>query len=72
MVLYMFHYLDQQFPDRPINAALYNLRTLDLHKLIDKRTNCTRDQINAAFLRALDFIMAEILNPEVDFVEEEG
>ncbi len=65
-----FHYLNQQFKNEPINAALYNLRTLQLHAFLDDRMTYPREQINKAFLRALDFIIGEILNPEVQFVEE--
>lgn len=64
-----FHYLHRQFPNEPINAALYNFRTLDLHKFVDERMTFSREQINQAFLRALDFIMREICDEKVDFVE---
>ncbi|HBR14579.1 MAG TPA: hypothetical protein DD723_03415 [Candidatus Omnitrophica bacterium] len=66
-----FHYLNERYHDHPINAALYNLRTLELHRFIDKKMNFSREQINAAFLRALDFIMTEILDPQVPFVSGE-
>ena len=67
-----FHYLDKQFKDQPINAALYNLRTLKFTKFIDEDMPSSREQINGAFLRALDFVMAEIVNPDVPFEEDEG
>jgi ATP-dependent exoDNAse (exonuclease V) beta subunit len=65
-----FHYLDKQFPNDPINAALYNLRTFDLHKFIDLKKPVDRGRINEVFLGALNFIMAEILNPDISFVED--
>jgi len=65
-----YYYLNKQFPDDPINAALYNLRTLKIDKFITDRMKFDRDRINKTFLRALDFIMKEILDPEVDFVED--
>jgi len=65
-----FHYLDKQFPDRPVNAALYNLRTLGLHKFIHSRNLPDRSKINDIFLNALNFIIAEILNPDVAFEED--
>lgn len=65
-----FYYLDKQYKDQPINAATYNLRTLDIRSFIDKKNTHSRDYINAAFMRALDFIMNEILDPDVDFVED--
>ena len=65
-----FHYLDKQFADQPINAALYNLRTLELHKLIGLKNPFDRKKINEVFLNVLDFIMAEILNPDIPFEED--
>ncbi|VAX36751.1 hypothetical protein MNBD_UNCLBAC01-1265 [hydrothermal vent metagenome] len=62
-----FHYLDKQFPDTPINAALYNLRTLKFNKFIDTKMKFSREQINAVFLKALDFILTEILDPKIGF-----
>ena len=64
-----FHYLSKQFPQKPINAALYNLRTLQLHQLIGPKTTADRTKINDVFLNALNFIMAEILDPDVPFEE---
>jgi len=65
-----FHYLNKQFPDDPINAALYNLKTLTLNKFIDQKETIDRAKINEAFLSALNFIMEEILNPDVEFIED--
>lgn len=67
-----FYYLDRTFPGKSINAALYNLRTLKLDKFIKDRAAWPREQINTAFLRALDFIISEILNPQVPFTSEEN
>ncbi len=66
-----FYYLNKQFPDVPINAALYNLRTLKISTFLDKKMSFSRDQINGAFLKALDFILTEILDPKVGFEEGE-
>lgn len=65
-----FHYLDKQFPDQPVNAALYNLRTLELNKFIDSKVSPDRAAVNKVFLNALNFIMAEILNPNIPFEED--
>jgi len=67
-----FHYLNKQFPDVPINAALYNLKTLTLHKFIDQKTNVDRLKINEVFLNALNFILKEILDPNVAFEEDKS
>lgn len=66
-----FHYLNRHYPHDPINAALYNLRTLKVDTFIVERNTMERDQICQAYLEALDFVMSEILNPNIDFVEDE-
>ena len=65
-----FHYLHEQYPDHEINAALYSLKTMKLHKFIDEKTVFDRAKIDAIFLNTLNFIMEEILDPDVAFVED--
>lgn len=65
-------YLDKHFPNKPINAAFYNLRTMDLDRFITPKVKFERQDINAAFLRALDFIISEILDPRTAFVNDES
>lgn len=67
-----FHYLHKQFAGRPINAALYNLRTMTVSRYVDKKMEADYERLNKAFLRALDFIMTEIFNPQIDFIEDVG
>ncbi len=67
-----FHYLNKQFPNDPINAALYNLRTLELHKFADPKKPFDRVKADETFLSALNFILAEILDPKVPFEEDAG
>lgn len=62
-----FQYLDKIFKDQPINAAYYNLRTLEVNTFVNSKMNFERARINAAFQRALDFILREILDPQVPF-----
>ncbi len=67
-----FNYLHEQFKDKPINAALYNLRTLEVSPFLDKKMTYSREYINDTFLKSLDYILSEILNPEQDFEEDEA
>lgn len=65
-----FHYLETYFKNDEVNAAFYNLRTLDLAKFVDRKMTFDRARINQAFRRALDFVMAEILDPKIPFIED--
>lgn len=69
MPLY-FYCLGRVFNGKPVNAALYTMRTAKLHKFIDDRAVCPAEKINEVFLNALDFILSEILDPCVDFESE--
>jgi len=67
-----FHYLNKTYPNRPVNAALYNLRTVKLLSFLEAKATAERASIDAFFLEALNFIIAEIFNPDVDFEDEAG
>ncbi len=66
-----FYCLDKQFPGVPINAAFYNLRTMKMDRFITDKTKFERADINRVFLRALEHILSEILNPDVPFIYDE-
>jgi hypothetical protein len=65
-----FYYLQKYFPGEKLNAAFYNLRTLELSPLIRRSSVDDYDRINQGFLRVLDFVLAEILNADVPFVHD--
>jgi ATP-dependent helicase/DNAse subunit B len=67
-----FKYLDKHFPGQPINAAFYNLRTMDFDRFITGKVKYERADINNAFIRSLDFIISEILDPRVPFVNDDS
>lgn len=67
-----FYYLEREFKDQPINAALYNLRTLELKKFISDRQAQPPGEISGTFLRTLDFVVSEILNPEIGFESDDS
>lgn len=66
-----FQYLQKQFKGGRVNAALYNLRTLTLKPFLSDKDAENIDEINREFLRCLDFIVSEILDPNVPFEEGE-
>jgi len=61
-------FMQKQFPGEPLNAGLYNLRTLKLDSFVQSGKNADLVVVRQAFTRALDFIMGEILDPEVPFI----
>ena len=65
-----FHYLNREFKGRPVDACLYNLRTIKLHSFLNKRASSSKEDTDQAFLRALDFVVGEILDPAIPFIED--
>jgi len=68
MPLYLY-YLDKQYPDKPVNAALYHLRTMSMEKFITSKTTMPRPELIKGFLSTLDLVMTEIFNPEIPFID---
>ncbi|MCR4337304.1 MAG: PD-(D/E)XK nuclease family protein, partial [Candidatus Omnitrophica bacterium] len=66
MPLYFF-YLDKHFPNEEINAAFYNLRTLEMDCFLKEKAMVDRGRIKEVYSKALDFVMKEILDPAVPF-----
>ncbi len=69
MPLYL-HYLDRQYPGLPVNASLYQLRTMKFDRFITPKTILSREQMVSGFKQALGFIMAEIFNPKISFIDD--
>ncbi|MFT7538740.1 MAG: hypothetical protein ACI9F2_000891, partial [Lysobacterales bacterium] len=64
-----FNFLTKKFPNEPVNAVLYNLRTLKINKFIKKQP-VDPDRINEVYLKSLDYIMDEIINPDIPFIDD--
>ncbi|MFC1510519.1 PD-(D/E)XK nuclease family protein [Candidatus Omnitrophota bacterium] len=71
MPLY-FHYLSHAFEGERVNAALYNLRTCAISPFIGAGNRLDAELINQVYLRALNFVLAEITNIDVPFKADEG
>ena len=69
MPLYLY-YLDKQYPHEPVNAALVHLRTMRIEKFMSAKTTIPRPQLIGGFMKALDFVMTEIFNPEIPFTDD--
>ncbi len=66
--LYLYT-LSNQYPAEPINAALYNLRTLKMTKFLKSPTT-DAGSVLQPYLGALDFIMAEITDLDIPFIDD--
>ena len=69
MPLYL-HYLRKQFPHREVNSALYHLRTMKIDYFLKKDQMADIDRILSGYFKALDFIMGEIYNSELPFIDD--
>jgi RecB family exonuclease len=69
MPLYL-DYLRKQYPNVPVNAALYHLRTNALEKFVKGNDVELASNAITAGLKALDFITEEILNPQIPFIDD--
>ena len=69
MPLYV-HYLRKQFPGREVNSALYHLRTMSMDRFLSPEKMKDIDKLLEGYLKALDFVMAEIFNLEIPFTDD--
>jgi len=64
------HYVRRQFPGIAVNSALYYLRTMSLDLFLAPSQIASSEELLAGYFKALDFIMAEIFNLEIPFVDD--
>ena len=69
MPLYV-HYLRKQFPGCSVNSALYHLRTMSVEKFLKDTQMKDVEKLLDGYFQALDFIMAEIFNLEIPFIDD--
>ncbi|MBF0384481.1 MAG: PD-(D/E)XK nuclease family protein [Candidatus Omnitrophica bacterium] len=69
--LYIY-YLHKNFPNDKIDAVLYSLRTMEFKRLSIGKEIADYNAAIKSYLRILDFVMAEILNPDIDFIEDKS
>jgi len=69
MPLYV-QYLRKLFPGREVNCALYHLRTMNRDKFLNPAQMKDVDTLLASYFKALEFIMAEIFNSQIPFIDD--
>ncbi len=62
-----YNYFSKRHPDQKVKAAFYNLRTLEIDEFLGGQTEQERTAMIEHFSRTLNFVLQEILNPEVQF-----
>jgi CRISPR/Cas system-associated exonuclease Cas4 (RecB family) len=67
-----FYHLTQKYPGERINAAFYNLRTMELKSFLNPKEAAETVKINEVFFKALDFILREILDPKIPFQPDDA
>ncbi len=67
-----YYFVKKRFPDRRINAALYSLRNTEFTQLFKKEDIGNEQKVINICLKALEFIISEILNPAVPFVPDDS
>jgi len=68
MPLYL-HYFQKLYPQHQVNSALYHLRTMALDKFLSQHQ--MNDKVHfSSYLKALDFMMGEIYNLEIPFIDD--
>lgn len=71
MPLYL-RYLCRQYPGKPVDCALYHLRTMDIDFFVHKRSMDEVKNILSVYNRALEAVVLEILDPNVHFADDPG
>jgi len=62
-----YYFLSKEYQDTTLEAAFYNLRTAELKYLPKKKERTDPAQLIDFSLKALDFTIGEILNPQFPF-----
>ena len=67
MPLYLYFVRRRQADQPVVNAALYNLRSGQMDHFLKPGDFSRIEDIEKVFIQALDFLISQILNPQVDF-----
>ncbi|MFA5336786.1 MAG: PD-(D/E)XK nuclease family protein [Candidatus Omnitrophota bacterium] len=62
-----YYFVSKEFKESPVNAQLYNIRTLERKSFISEDELNERNQIMQICLDALGVVLSEIFDPKVNF-----
>ncbi len=63
--------VSQAYSGTQVNAGLYDLRTREIKMFFGQTTGQQDQSIDGAFFRALDFVIREITDPQIPFIDDE-
>jgi uncharacterized membrane protein YwzB len=64
--------VSRKFKDVLLNATLYNLRDIEFTDFIKKSNLTAASEVMNICLKALETIISEIINPELDFEADDS
>ncbi len=65
--LFLYYYIIQKnFPEKVVNAGYYDIRAPEIVAIFDENLGERDEKINL-FIKCLEFVITEILNPEIKF-----
>lgn len=65
-----YHFVSKEFPDKEVNAELYNVRILERKAFISESDLSHKSRIVEICFKALSAVFSEIFDPDVPFVPE--
>jgi CRISPR/Cas system-associated exonuclease Cas4 (RecB family) len=65
-----YHFIKEKYPQYRINAALYSLRNTEMSQLFRKEDYGREDEVIDYCFQSLEFIISEILSPEIPFTPD--
>ncbi|MCM8819891.1 MAG: PD-(D/E)XK nuclease family protein [Candidatus Omnitrophica bacterium] len=65
-----YYFISKKFPDTPVNAIFYSLRTLEQKLFIEDKDYENREEFIGICMESLKFILKEIFDPNIPFVAD--
>jgi hypothetical protein len=62
-----YYFAGKKFKDKPLNAKLYFISTLNFTDFIKKKDSPSAPKVMECCFKALEYLIGELLNPGVDF-----
>ena len=67
-----YYFVKERYPRYRVNAVLYSLKNMQISQLFKEKDRGSEEEVINYCLKALEFIISEILNPAVPFVPDDS